>query len=71
MKVTLAFADDEQDNAHMAMHVVDYSLIIYEWEDVIRQHLKHEDLTEEQYKVWEDVHDLWYQLKADRGIPEE
>jgi hypothetical protein len=69
MKVCLEFeGEDERADADRAMHAREYSLLIWDWEQWIKDE-QEQELSEEASKMLHRVRETWYELKEDSGIP--
>ena len=62
VKLILEFAEDERQQFEMAYRGVEYYTALSEIRNHIRQKLKYGELTEEQTTVYEDMHNVFYEV---------
>lgn len=62
VKLILEFAEDERQQFEMAYRGVEYYTALSAIHNHIRQKLKYGELTEEQAKVYEDLHNVFYEV---------
>ena len=69
MKATLTFdLPEEQEEFELASNAVNYSIALSDIDNYLRSKIKYADLTEEQYKVYEEIREqLWCYIN-DNGI---
>lgn len=67
MKTILEFEmPEDQDLLHYAQHGLDYSMILDEVEEYLRSKLKHEELLQGQYDIYQEIRALILECKKDR-----
>ena len=61
MKATLKFnLPEEREEFELACNAVNYSIVLSDIDNYLRSKIKHADLTDEQYKVYEEIREqLW------------
>ena len=71
MKAILEFDLNEPDDreAHLrAILSLDMAIAIWDMQQEFRSRLKHGQLSEEEYKVTEDLRDRFYQILNEKGV---
>lgn len=66
MKITLEFEDLEDAQIYLDSHK--YYLTIYNFKEYLRNKLKHEDLTEIEYEITENISDVFHELLNDNNV---
>ena len=66
MKITLEFEDLE--DAQIYLDSNKYYLTIYNFKEYLRNKLKHEDLTEIEYEITENISDVFHELLNDNNV---
>lgn len=66
MKITLEFEDLEDAQIYLDAHK--YYLTIYNFKQHLRNKLKHEDLTEIEYEITENISDVFHELLNDNNV---
>jgi hypothetical protein len=61
MKAILKFnLPEEREEFELACNAVNYSIVLSDIDNYLRSKIKHADLTDEQYKVYEEIREqLW------------
>lgn len=68
-KATLEFNLPEENSEHlMAVKALDFYVTLWDIKDHLRSKLKHGDLKENQYEVYEEIQDLLSSLMSERNI---
>ena len=67
MKAILKFEiPEEREEFELACNAVKYSIVLSDIDNYLRGKLKHAELTDEQYKVYEDVRvQLWEYIQSE------
>jgi hypothetical protein len=69
MKATLKFnLPEEQEEFELASNAVKYSIVLSDIDNHLRSKIKHADLTDEQYKVYEEVREQLWDYLNQEGI---
>ena len=66
MKITLEFEDLEDAQIYLDSHK--YYSTIYNFKEYLRNKLKHEDLTEIEYEITENISDVFHELLNDNNV---
>lgn len=68
-KATLTFnLPDENDEFIMAQDGINYSLVLNDLRNYLRGKLKYEELTEEQYKIYEEVRNQMFEFASHYNV---
>lgn len=71
MKATLSFQlPEENEEFGYATKGVLYSIVIHDLDQYLRGKLKYETLTDEQYKIYDEIRSKLHELVNDRGVAE-
>lgn len=70
MKATLEFnLPDDQEDFQDAVNGQKWRLMVWEFDQYLRSQLKYNDnLSEEQYKVYQEIRDMLYQKMGEDGL---
>jgi len=59
---------EEQEEFEMASNAIKYSIVLSDIDNYLRSKIKYTDLTDEQYKVYEEVREQLWNYLNEEGI---
>jgi len=69
MKAILKFdLPEEREEFELASNAVNYSIVLSDIDNYLRSKIKHTDLTDEQYKVYEEIREQLWNYINENGI---